>query len=142
MCIITADGSFLEGDTACKNDSKLLVDKSFKDMVLTPIKSENKILTAARDAIAANGNLKYGSRMELRPAISISGNLTNQSLCCGEIRGEERMNISPVGLEEVFQDYWIGEDGTYGIGDLFLTEDEWVERDIEQLIMQKTRNKL
>ena len=119
----TADGSFLEGDISCKNDSKLLVDKSFKDMVLTPIKPEDKILTAARDAIAANetmdssdmfrrrtnslpagGNLKYGTRVVLRPAISISGNLTNQSLCCGEIRGEERMNISPVGLEEVFQD--------------------------------------
>ena len=49
-----ADGSSHEGDSDCKNDSKLLVDKSFKDMVLTPIRPENKILTAAREAIAAN----------------------------------------------------------------------------------------
>ena len=52
------------------------------------------------------------------------------------------MNISPAGLEEVFQDYWIGENGIYGIGDLFLTEEEWDERDVEQLIRQKTKNQL
>ena len=50
------------------------------------------------------------------------------------------MNISPIGLEDVSKDYWNGEDGTYGLGELFLTKEELDEREIEQLIHQKTKN--
>ena len=80
-------------------DVRLPDDGVLKNIKLTPIKPENKSLTAARQSIAAHetidsseyhrrrfnslptrGSILHRPTFDLRPAISISGDITNQSL--------------------------------------------------------------
>ena len=142
-------------------DVKLPVDGVLKSLKLTPIKPENKPMTTARQTIAANetmdsteyhrrrinslptrGSILHTPTLRLRPAISISGDITNQSLCCGELDGLEPMNVSPLAMDEIFQDFWVGEDGTYGLSELFLDQEELDEKETERLIRMKTKNQL
>ena len=54
----------------------------------------------------------------------------------------EPMNVSPLAMDEIFQDFWVGEDGTYGLSELFLDKEELEEKETEQLIRMKTKNQL
>ena len=138
-----------------------LLDGKLKSLLITPIKMEHKALTAAREAIAANetldssdffrkrinslpagGSIGDLGKLKLKPARSATLDEIDFSSWTSGEKFDESMNISPIGLNEVFIDYWIGDDGTYGLGDLFLNEEEVVEREVEQLIEYKTKNKL
>ena len=50
--------------------------------------------------------------------------------------------ISTLMVVSAYEDFWVNDNGTYGIEDLFLDEAARDEREIENIILQRTKNKL
>ena len=120
---------------------------------MTPSKTESPIVTVARDSIAANETLdasdSYRRRINTYPVMGISHRMDGSILRPARshievsyVRDDGEKFISSLTETRYRDDLWVNENGTYGLEILFMSQCDLEEKEIEDVILQKTKNKL
>ena len=151
----TNDGDDLE--------EKHLLSRQMCKITITPPKPEAHVFTEARNSIAANETLDssdtYRRRINTCPDVGfrqiVKKNVLKHArsyeshINCNNARGMDVEFIDTQGVDTEFinglskeGEYWIDDNGTFGLDTLFLDKEESEERQIEEIIVEKTKNKL
>ena len=149
---------------------KQLLSTRLNGLKLTPLKKESHIFREARDSIAANETLDasdaYRRRINTYPVVGFSYGMNGSILRPAKshldvsivhdesdkfINKASRMDITDdvdgkfinkASRKDITDDLWVNENGTYGLDILFMEQGDAEEREIEDVILQKTKNKL
>ena len=146
------------------------MDKKFRQMKVAPPRVEDGNMTLARRTIAANetfdSTASYRSRIHSLPSVGTKvvikpltfGKNLSKSVSLSDVdystwKGEGDFEFTNHNMfDDVFQDFWVGDTGTYGLERLFAEippnevfdglEYGTDESEVERLIIKETKNKL
>ena len=130
--------------------------KAMERMIITPIKLEGVVLTKARMSVTAIEHSDSDASFRKR-STSVPVGVDKQIITKPKLRMDRSYSVGEVDFlswnsddsmggslcgKKVYLDPWVEDSGTYGLEYLFLGEEEKEDMNVEEMVINITKNKL